>query len=503
MKYVCLIIILFASSRITVSAQDSEPAYCRNGSNMFVAELHNGNFSPYRFQPYIPVYENDFDTYRGDDMFRFAYPWGPHLNTSRPSLSDPSNVFIQDGKLIMKISIDPGERTIQTDNGSLRKFFKFTSSAMSSLFELNMASIEVRMRVNNMDATQSSVWVFDECSEIDFIEYFRDRKKAPSAYDAAITCNSNMGSDHEVYDEDCSGDNCWDVRTESDPFLDLTQWHVWRFDWELNFVSVYCDDVLVIRHTRWRDLQGRQVPYNEDLASATYQRALDFARFNDPMPLLLTFFVNSRYEDKEEANPYSRLITGNEYMEIDYLNIYKKARRCGDRYTVCSKSSLPSLYNDGHVFGKSVLLNGSCSETWNGFYSFFGDEYVDVLPGNDFIGTGNLSTYDCEAYQNKTFTTTVESYGSAEEKHDQEEQPDRFRLYRGSGGTVLIGSTSAEWPETDVLTLTGTDGKQWFRLHESTSSGLVDAGVLPAGTYIIRYCHKGECYSEKEVLIHD
>ncbi len=223
----------------------------------------------------------------------------------------PQNAYCRDGLLIITAreenkpnpTYDPASRHW----GRQRKHIECTSACVITRDkkEFLFGRFEVRARIPAARGSWPAIWFLGNNGmpwpyngEIDLMEFY------PSGGTRSILANACWGGDN--------GRSKWDSGiipfthwTERDS-LWATQFHVWRMDWDKDFIRLYLDDELLNEIDLSQTINGKN------------HKGSGRNPFHTPMYLLLNLAMGSSGGKVDKAAMPM-------HYEIDYVRVYQKS----------------------------------------------------------------------------------------------------------------------------------------------------------------------------------
>lgn len=256
---------------------------------------------------YRLIWQDEFTEDGTPDAAKWGYEKG-FVRNREVQWYQPQNAVCRDGVLVLTARSEqrPNPDYDATSNhwGRQRKNIGVTSASVitKGKFSFLYGRLEVRARIPAARGSWPAIWLlgegwpWPECGEIDVMEFYeRDGVRS-------ILANACWRGEKPA---DCE----WD--TEIVPFthftakdsLWATQFHLWRMDWDKDFVRIYLDDELL----------------NEIDLSLTVNggKPDGFNPFRRSMYLLLNLAMGSSGGKIDEAALPIR-------YEIDYVRVYQK-----------------------------------------------------------------------------------------------------------------------------------------------------------------------------------
>lgn len=256
---------------------------------------------------YRLVWQDEFSEDGAPDPAKWGYEEG-FVRNREVQWYQPQNAVCRDGVLVLTARPEsrpnPTYEAASKHWGCQRKDITLTSGSVTThgKFDFLYGRMEVRARIPAARGSWPAIWLhgdgrpWPECGEIDVMEFY-ERSGVRS-----ILANACWGSAKEGVSE-------WD--TEVVPFthftakdsLWATQFHLWRMDWDKDFIRLYLDDELLNEI----DLSGTCNGGKPD----------GFNPMRTPMYIILNLAMGSSGGKIDEAALPMR-------YEIDYVRVYQK-----------------------------------------------------------------------------------------------------------------------------------------------------------------------------------
>ncbi|NDV58353.1 family 16 glycosylhydrolase [Bacteroides sp. 519] len=249
---------------------------------------------------YKLVWSDEFDKDGIPNPAKWTYEIGFTRNKEL-QWYQPDNAYVKNGLLIIEGKREkkpnPNYDPQSTDWKTNREFAEYTSSCVKTLglHEWLYGRFEIKAKIPAVKGSWPAIWFLGYkpragqwplCGEIDLMEYYR--------VDDVATLHANA----------CWGP--WDsAKWPISHFLEKdkeweNKFHVWRMDWDKDFIRLYIDDELL----------------NEiDLSETITREGVN--PFHHPQNLLLNLAIGRPGEDPSKTEfPI--------FFEIDYVRVYQK-----------------------------------------------------------------------------------------------------------------------------------------------------------------------------------
>lgn len=257
---------------------------------------------------YRLVWHDEFDTAGRPDSARWNYEHGFVRNYEAQWYAD-ENVYQRDGLMVIEArpadfpcpSFQPGSKHWRNN----RERIRWTSGAVETRdsYSFLYGRVEVSARIPVCLGAWPAIWLLGKDlpwpsnGEIDMMEYYQSGGRP------TVLANACWGSDRQ-------GEGQWDSSytplthfTEKDPAW-ASRFHVWRLDWDKDYIRLYLDDELLNEIDLQRTVNGK--------ASGEGVNP-----FHKPHYLLLNLALDTRVKEYDYADFPMR-------YEIDYVRVYQK-----------------------------------------------------------------------------------------------------------------------------------------------------------------------------------
>lgn len=254
------------------------------------------------------VWNDEFDEDGRPDAGKWDYERGFVRNYEMQWYA-PENAFQRDGKLVIEArQADfpcPAYREGNSNWRNNRQTVQWTSASLitKGKYAFQFGRVEVRARIPVCKGAWPAIWLLGTehswpgNGEIDMLEYYQI-KDVPT-----ILANACWAGNTE---EDAEWDSSYTPLThftESDPVW-ASRFHVWRMDWDKDFIRLYLDDELLNEINLKRTINGK--------ASGT-----GINPFHHQQYLLLNLALDTRVKEYNAADFPMR-------YEIDYVRVFQK-----------------------------------------------------------------------------------------------------------------------------------------------------------------------------------
>lgn len=245
--------------------------------------------------PYQLVWSDEFNVPGVPDPSKWAYETG-FVRNQELQIYRPENARVEKGHLIIEARREkvpnPGYVAGSSDWRTKREFADYTSAAIETkgLKSWLYGRFEMRAKIDIRKGMWPAFWTigvdkhWPQCGEIDIMEFYSSTLLANTAW----------------------GNGKWNtVRKPISEFLDkdkkwAEKWHIWRMDWDENFIRLYVDGKLM----------------NETDLSKTLNPD-GFNPFHQPHFIILNLAVGMAGGDPSQTEFPSR-------YEVDWVRVYQK-----------------------------------------------------------------------------------------------------------------------------------------------------------------------------------
>ena len=254
------------------------------------------------------VWNDEFDEDGRPDAGKWDYERGFVRNYEMQWYA-PENAFQRDGKLVIEArQADfpcPAYREGNSNWRNSRQTVQWTSASLitKGKYTFQFGRVEVRARIPVCKGAWPAIWLLGTehswpgNGEIDMLEYYQI-KDVPT-----ILANACWAGNTE---EDAEWDSSYTPLThftERDPAW-ASRFHVWRMDWDKDFIRLYLDGELLNEIDLKRTINGK--------ASGT-----GINPFHHQQYLLLNLALDTRVKEYNAADFPMR-------YEIDYVRVFQK-----------------------------------------------------------------------------------------------------------------------------------------------------------------------------------
>ena len=246
---------------------------------------------------YHLAWSDEFDKPGRPDPANWTFEQG-FVRNKELQWYQPQNAWVEGGRLIIegrreKVA-NPRYVAGSTDWKTQRESAEYTSACVKTkeLHSWKYGRFEVRARISAKPGLWPAIWTLGDthpwpgCGEVDILEYYHNTILANTAFG---TGGGTWKTVRTPYTEFSSQDPEWDRK-----------FHVWRMDWDENFIRLYVDDRLL----------------NETDVSKTLNPD-GFNPFHQPQYILLNLAIGSTGGDPSATNFPTR-------YEIDYVRVFQK-----------------------------------------------------------------------------------------------------------------------------------------------------------------------------------
>ena len=254
------------------------------------------------------VWNDEFDVDGRPDAQKWDYERGFVRNYELQWYA-PENAFVRDGKLVIEARPAdfpcPAYREGNKNWRNSREKVEWTSAALitKGKYTFQYGRLEVRARIPVCKGAWPAIWLlgtqhsWPANGEIDVLEYYQ-HKGVPTIL--ANACWAGDTTDDAEWDSSYTPLTHF---TERDPAW-AERFHVWRMDWDKDFIRLYLDDELLNEIDLKRTINGK--------AGGTGINPFHYQQY-----LLLNLALDTRVK---ELNPADFPIK----YEIDYVRVFQK-----------------------------------------------------------------------------------------------------------------------------------------------------------------------------------
>lgn len=250
---------------------------------------------------YTLVFQDEFDYVGEPDARRWNFETG-FIRNNEPQWYQKENARVDNGVL----TITTRKEHVKNPNYDARSSdwrlntpaAEYTSASVISKgkFEFKFGRVEARLKINATQGQWPAFWMLGSnrgpvawpaCGEVDIMEYYRGIMHANLAWQAKGGHSEWHTEKHSIAD---IGDKAF-----------WNEFHIWRLDWDEEFMRIYMDDHLM-NETRILDIRNGE-------------------RGNNPFHEKFYLVMNAALGQGGEAIPEHTLPST--YL-IDYVRVYQK-----------------------------------------------------------------------------------------------------------------------------------------------------------------------------------
>jgi len=254
------------------------------------------------------VWNDEFDVDGRPDAQKWDYERGFVRNYELQWYA-PENAFQRDGKLVIEARPAdfpcPAYREGNKNWRNSREKVEWTSAALitKGKYTFQYGRLEVRARIPVCKGAWPAIWLlgtqhsWPANGEIDVLEYYQ-HKGVPTIL--ANACWAGDTTDDAEWDSSYTPLTHF---TERDPAW-AERFHVWRMDWDKDFIRLYLDDELLNEIDLKRTINGK--------AGGTGINPFHYQQY-----LLLNLALDTRVKELDPADFPIR-------YEIDYVRVFQK-----------------------------------------------------------------------------------------------------------------------------------------------------------------------------------
>lgn len=260
--------------------------------------------APAPSEGYELVWSDEFATDGAPDPANWVYEHG-FVRNEEAQWYQPENAFCENGYLVIEgrreRKPNPRYRPGGRDWKTRRPAAEYTSACLKTvgLHSWQYGRFEVRAKIQAKAGLWPAIWFlgekgpWPECGEIDLMEYYRDQLLANACWGSpkahAPVWDSSKTPMSEIGGPD------WD-----DSF------HVWRMDWDRDWIRLYVDDRLL------NEIDVNRAVNESGRGAVTHP-------FRQPHYLLLNLAISGT-----EGGDPSATVFPSRY-EIDYVRVYQRS----------------------------------------------------------------------------------------------------------------------------------------------------------------------------------
>lgn len=253
------------------------------------------------------VWHDEFDADGRPDTSRWNYEKG-FVRNKEVQWYAPENVYQHDGHLVIEARPAdfecPTYKPDSKDWRTSRERITWTSGAVETRdsFSFLYGRLEVRARIPVCLGAWPAIWLLGKGlpwpsnGEIDVMEYYQHNGRP------TVLANACWGSDKKNVGQWDSSYTPLSHFTERDPAW-AERFHVWRMDWDEDFIRLYLDNELLNEIDLAHTLNGKADGEGEN-------------PFHRPQFILLNLALDTRVKDYNAKDFPMR-------YEIDYVRVYQ------------------------------------------------------------------------------------------------------------------------------------------------------------------------------------
>ena len=272
-----------------------------------VEEMVAFTAAPNDYPDWELVWNDEFNYTGAPDSTKWSYENG-FVRNNEAQWYQPQNAFVLNGVLTIQGRNEkfpnPNYEKDSRNWTRSREFAEYTSACVTTLGkkEFLYGRFEVRARIPTAEGSWPAIWTlgtsmnWPNCGEIDIMEYYLIRGE-PS-----ILANVAWGSDSKPRGEWRTNIFSYTKWTSVDPHWN-NKFHVWRMDWDKDFIRLYLDDELL-----------NEVSLDE---TTNGERGRNINPFRQPQYLLINLALGSN-----GGTPDNSAFPMN--YDIDYVRVYQK-----------------------------------------------------------------------------------------------------------------------------------------------------------------------------------
>lgn len=253
------------------------------------------------YEGYTLVFDDEFNYTGAPDTTKWDYEIG-FIRNREPQWYQKENARVANGVLTITTRKEEKENPLYNAESKDWRFNTKTASYTSASvitkgkFEFKYGRIEARLKINTSQGQWPAFWMlganrgpvaWPACGEVDIMEYYRGFMHANLAWEGK---NGNSNWNAQKYPISEMGDaSFW------------KEFHIWRVDWDENFMRIYMGDRL-LNETKIADIKNE-------------------GNGNNPFHERFYMVLNAALGQGGEAIPDSTLPS---QFLIDYVRVYQK-----------------------------------------------------------------------------------------------------------------------------------------------------------------------------------
>lgn len=342
--------------------------------------------SPKQYDGWELVWHDEFDKDGEVDASSWSFEQG-FVRNNELQWYQEDNAYCKDGLLIIEgrkervknPKYNPESKSWREN----REYAEYTSSSIKTKGkrEFKYGRFEVRAKIPVASGSWPAIWTlgtsqkWPSCGEIDVMEYYRIGGEphilANAAWGNKKGSSPKWDSSKNPFSKFLQKDSDW-----------VSKFHIWRMDWDQEFIRLYLDDELL-----------NEIPLS---ATVNGEHGEYINPFKQPHYILLNLAMGSNGGDIDvSALPMK--------YEIDYVRVYQKIK---EPYTAFYPGQIWEDTDGNHInaHGGGILYSG-------GKYYWYG-EHKSEHTSSALVGVRVYSSTDLYNWKNEGIALSVEPDGS-------------------------------------------------------------------------------------------
>lgn len=341
---------------------------------------------PKKYKGWELVWSDEFDKDGPPDPTSWAFEEG-FVRNNELQWYQPANAFCKDGLLIIEGRKErvknPKYNPESTAWRLNREFAEYTSASIQTRGkrEFMYGRFEVRAKIPVSRGAWPAIWTlgvqkpWPSCGEIDIMEYYQ------IGGEPHILANAAWGTDKKNVPKWNTAKLPYSKFISQDPEWS-NKFHIWRMDWDQEFIRLYLDDELLNEIPLSSTVNGSEGNYINP--------------FKTPHYILLNLAMGSNGGKIDETLLPMR-------YEIDYVRVYQKEKKA---YTSFHPGAIWEDTEGAHInaHGGGLLYH-------DGMYYWYG-EHKSEHTSDALVGVRVYSSVDLYNWKNEGVALSVMPEGS-------------------------------------------------------------------------------------------